>query len=61
MPGQPVQPAGGAAKNQRVDVVIQLPAGRYQLRYKSDWGHAYGNWDSLPPDQLFWGIVVYKQ
>jgi CubicO group peptidase (beta-lactamase class C family) len=61
MPGQAVQPAGGAAKNQRVDVVIQLPAGRYQLRYKSDWGHAYGNWDSLPPNQLYWGIVVYKQ
>jgi hypothetical protein len=31
------------------------------LRYKSDWGHAYGNWDSLPPDQFFWGIVVYKK
>jgi CubicO group peptidase (beta-lactamase class C family) len=61
MPGQPVQPAGGAAKNQRVDAVIELPAGRYTLRYKSDWGHAYGNWDSLPPDQFFWGIVVYKQ
>jgi CubicO group peptidase (beta-lactamase class C family) len=61
MPGQPVQPAGGAAKNQRVDAVIELPVGSYKLRYKSDWGHAYGNWDSLPPDQFFWGIVVYKQ
>jgi CubicO group peptidase (beta-lactamase class C family) len=61
MQGQPVQPAGGAAKNQRVDAVIELPAGSYKLRYKSDWGHAYGNWDSLPPDQFFWGIVVYKQ
>jgi CubicO group peptidase (beta-lactamase class C family) len=61
MQGQPVQPAGGAAKNQRVDAVIELPAGKYKLRYKSDWGHAYGNWDSLPPDQFFWGIVVYKQ
>jgi CubicO group peptidase (beta-lactamase class C family) len=61
MQGQPVQPAGGAAKNQRVDAVIELPAGDYKLRYKSDWGHAYGNWDSLPPDQFYWGIVVYKQ
>jgi CubicO group peptidase (beta-lactamase class C family) len=61
MQGQPVQPAGGAAKNQRVDAMIELPAGNYKLRYKSDWGHAYGNWDSLPPDQFFWGIVVYKQ
>jgi CubicO group peptidase (beta-lactamase class C family) len=60
MPGQPVQPAGGAAKNQRVDTMVELPAGQYTLRYKSDWGHAFGNWDSLPPDDFFWGIVVYK-
>ncbi|HLI92423.1 MAG TPA: serine hydrolase domain-containing protein, partial [Puia sp.] len=49
MPGQPVEPAGGAAKNQRVDAVVNLPRGRYTLRYKSDGGHAYGSWDSLPP------------
>ncbi len=61
MPGQPVASAGGAAKNQRVDAEIELPAGSYKLRYKSDWGHAYGNWDSLPPDQFFWGIVLYKK
>jgi hypothetical protein len=61
MPGHPVASAGGAAKNQRVDAVIELPAGGYKLRYKSDWGHAYGNWDSLPPDQFFWGIVLYKK
>jgi len=60
MQGQPIQPAGGAAKNQRVDVVTELPAGNYKLRYKSDWGHGYGSWDSLPPDQFFWGIVIYK-
>ncbi|HEV2354397.1 MAG TPA: serine hydrolase domain-containing protein [Puia sp.] len=61
MPGQPVEPAGGAPKNQRVDAAVNLPRGRYTLRYRSDWGHAYGSWDSLPPDQFFWGIIVYKR
>jgi len=60
MQGQPVSPAGGAAKNQRVDAVIVLPAGDYKLRYKSDGGHAYDNWDSAPPDQFFWGILLFK-
>lgn len=59
MPGQPVRPAGGAAKNQLVEAVVELPPGQYTLRYKSDWGHAYGSWDSLPPDQFFWGIILY--
>jgi len=58
MQGQPHLSAGGAAKNQKVDQELQLPAGRYQLRYKSDWGHAYNSWDSLPPDHFFWGILV---
>ncbi|WP_165806686.1 serine hydrolase domain-containing protein [Chitinophaga parva] len=50
--------AGGAAKNQKVDTLITLPAGEYTLHYRSDGGHAYNNWDSLPPDDLFWGIIV---
>lgn len=58
MPGQPAQSAGGAVKNQRVDQLVTLAAGRYRLRYKSDGGHAYNNWDSAPPDHFFWGIVV---
>jgi hypothetical protein len=60
-------PAMAAAVMEGDEVVWQMqgqpvePAGGYKLRYKSDWGHAYGNWDSLPPDQFFWGIVVYKK
>ncbi|HEY0172272.1 MAG TPA: serine hydrolase [Pyrinomonadaceae bacterium] len=53
--------AGGAAKNRKVDVVITLPAGNYRLRYKSDDSHAFGRWNSLPPDINFWGIAVYKK
>ncbi|SHN12789.1 serine hydrolase [Chitinophaga sp. CF418] len=58
MQGQPASPAGGALKNQKVDQVITLPAGSYILHYKSDAGHAYNNWDSLPPDLFFWGILI---
>jgi CubicO group peptidase (beta-lactamase class C family) len=58
MQGQRNAPAGGAAKNQKVDESIDLPAGNYVLRYKSDWGHGYNHWDSLPPDHFFWGIIL---
>lgn len=60
MPGQPAKSAGGAAKNQVVDQLIRLPAGQYRLRYKSDGGHAYNNWDSAPPFHFIWGIILYQ-
>jgi CubicO group peptidase (beta-lactamase class C family) len=53
--------AGGAGKNRKVDLVITLPAGNYKLRYKSDDSHAFGRWNSLPPDINFWGIALYKK
>lgn len=60
MQGQKATPAGGAIKNQCVGATVSLPAGTYTLKYKSDSGHAYDNWDSLPPDEFFWGIVLTK-
>lgn len=60
MQGQTATYAGGAIKNQKVDTVITLPAGNYTLRFKSDWAHAYDNWDSAPPDSFSWGIVLFK-
>lgn len=53
--------AGGAGKNRKVDVVVELPAGKYRLRYKADDSHSYDNWNSLPPDVNFWGIAVYAK
>ena len=53
--------AGGAGKNRKVDMVITLPAGNYKLRYKSDDSHAFDLWNSLPPDNNFWGIALYKK
>jgi CubicO group peptidase (beta-lactamase class C family) len=61
MQGQSARHAGGAIKNQKVDTVITLPAGSYKLRYKSDSGHAYNNWDSAPPDNFFWGIILFEK
>jgi len=59
MPGKKTVRAGGAVKNQRVDAIIELPAGSYLLRYKSDGGRAFNNWDSAPPDNFFWGILLF--
>ena len=53
--------AGGAGKNRKIDLVITLPAGNYKLRYRSDDSHAFGRWNSLPPDINFWGIAIYKK
>ena len=53
--------AGGAGKNRKVDVQINLPAGNYKLRYKTDDSHSFDHWNALPPDINFWGITVYKR
>ncbi|WP_336960607.1 serine hydrolase domain-containing protein [Chryseobacterium contaminans] len=60
MQNQPSSHAGGAVKNQKVYQEITLPKGKYTLHYKSDSGHAYNHWDSLPPDDFFWGIILLK-
>ena len=61
MQGPKTTHAGGAGKNRKVNVVINLPAGNYKLRYKSDDSHAFDHWNSLPPDVNFWGIAIYKK
>ncbi|HEX8474964.1 MAG TPA: serine hydrolase [Pyrinomonadaceae bacterium] len=51
--------AGGARKNRGVDTVVNLPAGKYKLHYKSDNSHSFERWNSLPPEVNFWGIALY--
>jgi hypothetical protein len=54
-------PAGGASKNRRFDGTIVLPAGEYTLRYEADGSHAFGSWNSAPPDDpTMYGITVYR-
>lgn len=53
--------AGGAKKNRIADVTLTLPAGEYDLRYRTDGSHAFGDWNAAPPDDpLHWGITVYR-
>lgn len=55
-------PAGGAAKNRRVDAIIQLPKGRYTLHYRTDDSHAYERWNGAPPFEADrYGITLYVQ
>ena len=55
------RPAGGADKNRMADTTITLPAGRYVLYYKTDGSHAFGDWNSDPPDDPDgWGVVVRR-
>ncbi len=53
--------AGGARKNRRVNSYIHLPAGAYQVHYKSDDSHSYKSWNDDSPDNVNnWGITVYE-
>ncbi len=53
--------AGGARKNRLADVTLTLPAGAYELHYRTDGSHAFGDWNAAPPDDpLHWGITVYR-
>lgn len=53
--------AGGSVKNRGTETVIFLPEGTYRVHYRSDDSHSFGNWNAAPPDDLFWGIVVYGE
>lgn len=52
--------AGGARKNRLVNTTIILDKGDYTLHYATDDSHAYGDWNSDPPeDPEYWGITLY--
>jgi serine phosphatase RsbU (regulator of sigma subunit)/ligand-binding sensor domain-containing protein len=52
--------SGGGVKNRIAFDVIKLEPGSYKLRYISDQGHSYGNWNVIPPaDSALWGIQAF--
>jgi hypothetical protein len=52
--------AGGAIKNRVYDGIINLKAGDYVLRYKSDGSHSYNSWNAAQPsDARHYGITLY--
>ena len=53
--------AGGGQKNRMEIWRGTLDAGQYKLRYVSDIGHSYDNWNvSAPRNQHMWGIQAFK-
>lgn len=53
--------AGGARKNRLVNTMVILEKGSYTLHYVTDDSHAYGDWNSDPPeDPEYWGITLYR-
>ncbi|MCU0454449.1 MAG: hypothetical protein MUE68_12420 [Bacteroidetes bacterium] len=54
--------AGGARKNRSVNTRLTLEPGDYVLHYRTDDTHAFGDWNSDPPDDPeAWGIRVVKE
>ncbi|QXD16695.1 hypothetical protein GQ464_007080 [Rhodocaloribacter litoris] len=56
---QNTRPAGGDDRNRRFDGVLTLPPGEYVAYFKTDFSHAYGDFDDgAPDDPAAWGIVI---
>ncbi|PLX15617.1 MAG: hypothetical protein C0597_08645 [Marinilabiliales bacterium] len=54
------EPAGGAAKNRKVNEVISLKKGKYIAYFASDGSHSYRDWNAEPPyDQKMWGLSLW--
>ncbi|NOX90643.1 MAG: response regulator [Calditrichaeota bacterium] len=52
--------AGGHSKNHTLIDVIELPAGKYSLKFISDRSHSFGVWNSKRPDRPEdWGIQLF--
>ncbi|KAA3614844.1 MAG: hypothetical protein D8M58_10340 [Calditrichaeota bacterium] len=53
--------AGGGAKNRLHLKLLELESGQYNLRYVSDIGHSYSNWNVAEPiNASMWGIQVFE-
>lgn len=53
--------ASGALKNRIKIDLLDLKAGRYKLRYKSDDSHSVESYNTTPPqDSLFWGSQIFS-
>lgn len=52
--------AGGGLKNRYSDTIIDLPKGKYFLKYTTDESNSPSNWDVEPPKSNFYGIKLIK-
>lgn len=54
--------AGGSSKNRSINRVIRLSPGRYEVIYRTDDTHAWGDWNSTPPaDARSWGVTLRRE
>lgn len=59
MTAQNTQSAGGAIKNLKTDVIINLSNGDYTVVWITDDSHGFNRWNDQPPaDPLCWGMVM---
>ncbi len=53
--------AGGAKKNRLYDRTVLFDKGEYEVHFRTDDTHAFGDWNDDPPeDRNNWGITIYK-
>jgi hypothetical protein len=53
--------AGGGQKNRLFDGVIRLDAGEYELVYRTDGSHSFGDWNTeAPHDSFSYGVTVFR-
>jgi len=51
----------GGDKNRITTQTLQLKPGKYKLKFQSDVGHSYGNYNVKPPtDSTLWGIQIIQ-
>lgn len=61
MPSQGHRHAGGNVKNRVQAEILQVAAGTYRLRYRSDENHSYAAWNAAAPIYAaHWGIEVQR-
>jgi len=55
-------PAGGAKKNRLFDGTMLLDKGEYEVNFRTDDSHAFGDWNDDPPkDRTHWGVTIYRE
>lgn len=54
--------AGGASKNRVVNRVLRMAPGDYEVIYRTDDSHAWGDWNATPPrDTGAWGVTLRRE
>jgi len=55
------RPAGGDARNRRADTTLTLTPGSYTAHFRTDFSHAYGQFEYPAPDEPeAWGLRIER-